>query len=191
MGLLLFVAVQFVLYTLLWLGVRWLVPADQRSYLIGALHIVAIMVIAFGIPRVYHYFRQRGWTADLRMWWSRFHCQLHTDFKGDPKGWDIDLLRVQAWRNHEHGTCCATLALCGLHLHLGLLVDPDESAVYKAARQKVRDAYIAGLPPQVQSAVRQMMESVPLEASIEVGAIPLQPEQPVDDDDDDDGEKVH
>jgi hypothetical protein len=192
MGLLLFVVAQFALYGLLWYGFRTFWPistdADAMAYLGGGLHAFLIVAVALVAPRTYFYFRGHGWTADVREWASRVHGQVRTDWPAGPRGWDIDLLRVQCYRNHASGTLCLCLALLGVHVFLGLLIDADEAAAFVAAQQALRDEHLERLPPEIRQSVRAMMKDVPLDATLEISAVPFRPVSKGDDDDDG---KVH
>jgi hypothetical protein len=187
-GLLLFVVAQIALYGLLWAVSKYFVT-DVRSYLAGAAHLFGIALVAFGLPRLYFYFRQRGWTADVRMWASRVRAEVRTDWADLKSGWDIDLLRVQSIRRHERGTFSLCFALVGFHLHIGVLVDPLEMEAYRAGLEQAREAYIQSLPSEVQDGVRDIMQNIPLEAKIEIGPVPLT--RPDRDDDDDEEVQVN
>lgn len=187
MGLLLFVVAQITIYGLLWAVFLPYSVTHGQAYLAGAAHIVGIGVVAFGLPRVYFYCTQRGWTADLGTWSRRIHLEVRTDWTDLANGWDIDLIRVQAIRRHERGTFSICLALVGFHLHAGVLVDPMELQAYQTGLEQAREAYIQSLPSEVQDGVRDLMKNVPLEAKIEIGPVPLtRPDR--DDDDDEDVE---
>jgi hypothetical protein len=123
------------------------------------------------------------------MWWNRIEAHTSTDYRREPRGWDFDVLRVEVMRNRERGSMMIWLALVGLHLHMQIVLDPAEAGAFLEGRRQAREAYLASVPPQVRDSLRDMMRNVPLEAQIEVGAIPIPVQLDREDDDDDDGGK--
>jgi hypothetical protein len=187
MRLLLFVGVQFSLYAIAYAVVRGLQP-ETRSYLIGSLHMLALLVIALITPRLFFYFLKSE-SAELTLG-SRVRLRVNSDWKTDQRGWDVDWLRVQTVRNHEQGTLIGCVALLGFHFHVALLVDPIERDTFMAHKHAELEAHIASMPMEVQMQMREMLKNMPLGSVVSVGAIRV-PHDDIEDDEDDDQDKTN
>jgi len=157
----------------------------MRSFGVG---VVVGLVAALLITII----RRHGWDAHPRRWWGRVKIEVMSDWLFDGSGWDIDLLRLQVFRNHQRGTLQVCTAFVGIHLHVAALVNASEPKAYMEERLKQRADYLDGLPPQVRAQVKEMMQGLPLDANIAVAPLVTRPDIGIDDDDaDDDDDKVH
>lgn len=186
MGMLVLLVVQMALYAALYWALRAFWPVlDNPSYRGGVFHMAGIVVIGLLLPQLYFALRRRRWTADPRLWWNRVAARVTSDWEDHRAGWDVDLIRVAVVRRRDHGTLTLVVALIGWHLHVQVLLDPAEAAAFQEGQRRAREAYIRAMPSVVQAAMRDMLKDVPLEAQIEVGAVPVLRR---DGEDDDNGE---
>lgn len=193
LGLVAIVSVSLISAVFVFSRVYVLPHMDAQSYAFGMLYAFTVFGISFAIPRMWFYFRQRGWLSTPVDWWSRIQLMGFNDWthiSGD--GWDIELFGVRAYRNKTTGALWVCVAVFGLHAHLDLMVDRDERERHTKIVQAEREAALRKMPPQMRELVRRMSEDGPSNSRMEVSVVEL-PTPDFDDDDDDEkgGGGVH
>lgn len=187
MGFTIYLTVMLLLIVAANLAFRVYWPGrDALSYLGGMLYMLSLLAVSFLLPRIFRFFLVRGWVADWSDWRHRFALGANNDWtRIDARGWDIDLIRVQARRDKTKGTFETCVSFLGLHLHLGILVDKTEQEQFQKMVQAKREEMIARMPPHMREAMSTMMADLPLDAELKETGIIAVPRSLSDDDDDD------
>lgn len=142
---------------------------DPKSYIFGLAYGLGMYVFMVGVPRVYAYFAHRNWIASPSDWWDRVQIAFGNDWTHrDPRGWDVDWLRVWMVRNKTKGTGGITISVLGFRVQIGLLIDRDEIERFIKAQVAQREAMLQSMPPQVRDAMRSMMSDIPLDHPAEL-----------------------